>query len=282
MKLAGSNYGTPELPLDPVLEHCARLGYLGAEIAVQPEYPTAIDRIDADERANIVKTFQRHGLECSLICHYGGVGKGPENEAVLRQAIDLSADLAVIGPDGTPPPVTTTALGPPEVWGDERQHILESAWRLCCHAEARGVPFSMKAHAFSAVDRPYKLIWLVEQIDSPAFGLNVDMSHFEVNGLALQQAIPALMPYANHVHLKSSRGRYPDCEYALPGEGETDFVSYLRIIQASGFTGYLSVEVSVFVQRRPDYDPLGALTTCFTVLSEALDEAGIIGYSRQG
>lgn len=280
MKLAGSNYGTPNLPLDPVLAHCAELGYLGAEIAVQPEYTTAINKIDAAERARIVETFQRHELKCSLICHYGGVAKGPENEATLRAAIDLAADLASIGPDGAPPPVTTTALGPPEVWEEEKEHILESAGELCRHAEQRGVPFSMKAHAFSSVNRPHKLIWLLEQIDSPAFGFNADMSHFEVQGLTIRQGIPALVPYANHVHVKSSRGRYPDCEYALPGEGKTDFVSLFRTYQAGGYTGYLSVEVSVHVQRRPDYDPLGSLTTCFNVLSKALDEAGISGYSR--
>ena len=280
MKLAGSNYGAPKLPLDTVLEHCVQLGYLGAEIAVQPEYPTAVDKIDAAERAHIVQTFQRAGLECSLICHYGGVAKGPEGEAALRAAIDLSTELASIGPHGTPPPVTTTALGPPEVWEAEKEHILESAGELARYAEAHGVPFSMKAHAFSAVDRPHKLIWLIEQIDSPAFGLNVDMSHFEVNGLTIRQAIPALVPYANHVHVKSSRGRYPDCQYALPGEGETDFVSLFRTYKDGGYDGYLSVEVSVHVQKRPDYDPLGALTTCFAVLSQALDEAGISGYAR--
>jgi sugar phosphate isomerase/epimerase len=107
------------------------------------------------------------------------------------------------------------------------------------------------------------------------------MSHFEVNGLTIRQAVPALLPHASHVHVKAARGRYPTHEFMLPGEGDSDLLSLCRVVRDSGYTGYLTVEVSVFVQRRPDYDPLEALTICFAALSGALEKVGVTGYSRQ-
>jgi sugar phosphate isomerase/epimerase len=142
-----------------VLDHCARLGYLGAELAVGEKYGIAIDNIDAAERARIADTFRRHGLECSVVAYFWGVATTPEAEVALRAAIDLAADLDPVGPGGTPPPVTTTVVGPPEAWEKVKAPVVESIGELCHHALARGVPFSIKAHADSVLDLPHKLIW---------------------------------------------------------------------------------------------------------------------------
>lgn len=281
MKLAGSNYGAPTLPLDDVLAHCARLGFRGAELAVQPGYTTAVETLDGAARRAIAGAYRRFGLECSLVCYYGGPlsdpARGRGGEAALRAAIDLAAELAPVGPGGTPPPVTTTSGGRPPDWEALRERIAAGIGDLCHYAARRGVSLAMKAHAGNALNLPHKLIWLLEQIDSPALSFNVDMSHYEVNGLTIRQAVPALLPHASHVHVKASRGRYPDHEFMVPGEGQSDFVSLFRAVAAGGYAGYLSVEISVHVQARPQYDPLEALTRSFRALSGALDEAGVAG-----
>jgi hypothetical protein len=43
----------------------------------------------------------------------------------------------------------------------------------------------------------------------------------------------------------------------------------------AGYEGHIVVEISLMVQRRPDYDALAAATESYRVLSRAFDEAGI-------
>jgi sugar phosphate isomerase/epimerase len=87
--------------------------------------------------------------------------------------------------------------------------------------------------------------------------------------------VAALLPYSVHTHVKDERGRYPDFEFLIPGEGDFDYVHYLRVMQAHGYTGFINAEISMMVQRRPDYDPLAAATQSYQVLDRAFRTAGI-------
>jgi len=60
-----------------------------------------------------------------------------------------------------------------------------------------------------------------------------------------------------------------------PVEIEMDYVRYLTVMQRAGYTGHIVVEISLMVQRRPDYDPLEAASQSYRVLARAFDEAGI-------
>jgi sugar phosphate isomerase/epimerase len=84
-----------------------------------------------------------------------------------------------------------------------------------------------------------------------------------------------MLPYTAHTHVKDERGRYPDYDYLIPGEGEFDYVRYLKAMQAHGYQGFISVEISKMVQRRPNYDPLAAATQSYEVVSRAFVEAGL-------
>ena len=54
-----------------------------------------------------------------------------------------------------------------------------------------------------------------------------------------------------------------------------DYVRYLRAMERVGYAGHIVVEISIMVQRRPDYDPLAAAARSYDVLSRAFAEAGI-------
>jgi sugar phosphate isomerase/epimerase len=75
--------------------------------------------------------------------------------------------------------------------------------------------------------------------------------------------------------VKDQRGRVPDFEFLIPGEGPFDFVEYLEEMHKAGYEGYITAEVSMAVQRRPDYDPLAAAELCYRTLDRAFQEAGI-------
>jgi sugar phosphate isomerase/epimerase len=75
--------------------------------------------------------------------------------------------------------------------------------------------------------------------------------------------------------VKDQKGRLPNHEFLIPGEGEFDYVSYLKAVQSAGYDGFVTVEVSVMVQRRPDYDPFAAAELSYKTLSQAFEKAGI-------
>jgi sugar phosphate isomerase/epimerase len=74
---------------------------------------------------------------------------------------------------------------------------------------------------------------------------------------------------------RSRCGRCPDYEFAVPGDGDFDYVRYLRALQAAGYDGDVCVEISLRVQRRPGYDPTRAAIRSYRVLSAAFEDAGI-------
>ena len=56
---------------------------------------------------------------------------------------------------------------------------------------------------------------------------------------------------------------------AVPGEGDFDYARYLRALDAAGYSGFVTVEISVMVQRRPGYDPAEVAQRSFDTLVAA-------------
>ena len=84
-----------------------------------------------------------------------------------------------------------------------------------------------------------------------------------------------MAPHTIHTHVKDERGQVPDFEFLIPGEGEFDYVHYLKAMQAAGYTDYISAEISFMVQKRPGYDALAAATQTYETLAAAFETAGI-------
>ncbi len=280
MKLGFSTWAMPQVPIDAALEHIAATGYTGVEITVRRGWSTELGRLDADERRRIRARVTALGLDLPAITAPGTlVG---EREAVatslahVRGAIELAAAWA--GPAG-PPVVVTVPGGRPPDWDDpaRRAQLVENTAALARYAEQAGVVFAVEAHVLQIVERPEQQLWLMEQVNSPALKVNFDISHFEVLGIPTEASVQALVPDGNdvHTHLKDQRGRSPDHEYLVPGEGDFDYVRYLTAMQAAGYTGYIVPEISMMVQRRPSYDPLATCTQSFAVLDRAFQQAGI-------
>src|SRR5262249_29221968 len=141
------------------------------------------------------------------------------------------------------------------------------------YAGSRGVTIAFEPHVGQAVDRPERVAWLIERVGSPHFRLNLDNSHFECMGYALVDYMPAMVPLGVPTHLKDQRGRYPDHEFVVPGEGSLDFVRYLTLLDQAGYQGAVTVEISVMVQRRPGYDPAEVAARSRRVLTDAAARA---------
>jgi sugar phosphate isomerase/epimerase len=279
VKLSGSNYGMPRLSIEEALAFHAQVGYRAIEISVLPGYATAVASFDEAARRRTRALLRRHGLACSGLANFQPL-TDPDpavTEPVLtdlRATIDLAVELAT---GDAPPLVACFSGGAVGDWPAARDRLIDRVGGLTEYARARGAVLAMKAHALGCVSRPHHLINLIEQIGSPAFRVCFDMSHFEVQGLSIEQALTPLTPLAAHAEVKASIGRAPDQEYLIPGEAhaQSDFVGQFRAMRALGYAGYLTPEMSIHVQRRPDYDQFDAMRLAYATLTAALRAAGV-------
>jgi sugar phosphate isomerase/epimerase len=261
----------PKVPAADALNAIARIGYQAVELTVLPGYTTDLALLDRGARQHLGSFIASLGLELPAIAgHSNLLTDDPEEyarvRARLREAIDLCVDLAT---EAGPPALNTTTGGRPDRWEALRKRLVERAGDLVEYAAGRGVTVAIEPHVGAALDRPERVLWLLRTIDSPHLRLNLDFSHFEAVGLPMEQTVAALAPHSVHTHVKDVRGRAPDHEFLIPGEGGFDYPAFLRALQHAGYDGSVTVEVSVMVQRRPGYDPIAAHAQAYETLAAA-------------
>lgn len=277
MKLGYSTWGMPKVPVDEALAHLAGLGFDGVELTVIPGYTTELIKLDAVERSRIRRLLEKHHLILPAIAAHSSLlsddtATHAANMARLKGAVDLAVELAQ---EDIMPVVNTTPGGKPEEWDTIRDLLVERTRELVEYAQARSVTIAIEPHVSAVINTPEKVLQLLELVDSPYLKVNFDISHFDIVGLTIQDTVAALAPHTAHTHVKDQRGRVPNYEFLIPGEGDFDYLNYLKAMQAHGYDGFITVEVSVMVQRRPDYDPFAAATLSYETLSRAFIEAGI-------
>src|SRR5215211_4852798 len=277
MRLSHSTWGIPQVSMDVAVAHCAALGFDGLELAVSPGWTTDAAGLDAGERRHIRTLYDDHRLElCGLSGNTPLLVSDPDeharNMARLRGYLDLAAELQRPGETLI---VTTTSGGAAEDWDSVKDALVDRFGELAEYARQTGVMIGAEPHVGTALRLPEDVLWLVDQVGSPGLTVHFDISHFNVQGMDMEAVVAQLAPHSLHTHVKDERGIAPDHEFLIPGEGEMDYPRYLRAMARAGYDGHIVVEVSIMVQRRPNYDALAAATQSYQVLSRAFEEAGI-------
>ncbi len=277
MLLSYSTWGMPTVPIDVAVAHCAAAGFDGLELTVIPGWVTDAAGLDVGERRRIRRLYDDHRLAlCGLSGNTPLLAIDPAehtgNMARLRGYLDLAAELQRPGERLT---VTTTSGGVRDEWDAVKATLADRFGELAVQAARAGVIVAIEPHVGAALSRPEQALWLLRQVDSPAFGLHFDISHFNVQGMEMEETIAQLAPHSVHTHVKDERGLAPTHEFLIPGEGAMDYPRYLRAMARAGYGGHIVVEISLMVQRRPDYDPLAAATRSYQVLSAAFLAAGL-------
>lgn len=281
MYLGFSTWAMPELPIAPVIAHLARLGFDAIEICVLPRFTTALDSLDAAERKRIPQLLRDYNLKLSSVSSYLPMmeqdpAKFTFNRDYVKRTVDLAdewRDLWI--PNGKPPVVVSGFGGKPGDIPTLEAQLVERLNELGEYAASRNVTLAFEHHVGNAYETPDQTVALMKQVTSPAVKINFDISHFNVMGVAIEESVDKLIPYTAHTHVKDELGRAPNHQYLIPGEGNFDYIRYLQAMQAHGYTGGISTEISKMVQNRPDYDPLATATRSYEVLSQAFTAAGI-------
>ena len=277
MKLCYSTWSIQKLPVDEIVSNLARIGFDSLELTVIPGWSTELDTLDAVERRRIRKLIDDSGLELPAVAgHQVMLSREPAEHAEhwrrLKGAVDLCAEWA--GSDG-PPVLDTTAGGRSAEWDQDRDLLVDRTGELCDYAATRDVVVGLEPHVNQALETPGRVLWLLEQVGRPNLKVTFDISHFNVLGIPIEESVAALGPHCAFTHIKDERGVVPDFQFLIPGEGVFDYVRYLKAMEAIGYTGHIGVEISLMVQRRPNYDPIAAAEQTYAVLNRAFLASGV-------
>ncbi len=277
MKLGYSTWGMPNVPIDAAIHHIAFLGFDGIELTIIPRFTTELSTLDAAERKRIAGLLKQSDLALPAIAaHSSLMETEPETHAQnlwrLKGGVDLAIELAQ---GDELPAVNTTPGGKPEQWESKKHFLAERVGELVDYAAMRGVTIAMEPHIGAIIDTPDKVLELLDIVDSPYLKVNFDISHFDIRGMTIQETVSALATVSAHTHVKEQRGLAPDFEFLIPGEGSFDYVAYLKAMQASGYDGFITAEVSFMVQARDNYEPFAAAALSYQTLSQAFIDAGI-------
>mgnify|MGYP001445130115 CR=1 FL=1 len=277
MKIGYSTWSTKQTPVEDAIRELGRIGFDCVEIDLTGGGTSSLDALDPARRRLIRRLLDAAGLELSglVSAHRNQIGDDAEHDAG-RDSYRRELDLALEWAAGAKIPVMDVAIGGrADDWEQLKGRIVEAVGETVRVSADRGVTVALEPHCGQAVNTPDRMLWVLEQVASPYCRVNFDISHFNVIGIPIEQSVGAMAPYTVHTHVKDERGRYPAHEFLIPGEGEFDYARYLRAMQASGYTGDVTCEISVMVQRRPNYDAVAAMEQTYRVLSAAFSDAGV-------
>jgi sugar phosphate isomerase/epimerase len=316
MRIGYNTWSMATVPYATFIPCLADIGFGAIAISVVPSYQIGGQRVDnaaaletltADDRKKIRAAFRERDLKLpSIIGNQSLVEESAEARRgaldVLRREIDLCAELAI---DDEVPTLNTGIGGISGDLEDPRTQafVLEGLAELADYAHRRGVVVCIEPHVNGAIDTIERAEWLLRAVGHPALRLDFDVSHFEVQGVPMDESVPRLAPLAaaaevkdQHCRVLPSRtsgtdgwrvpgngsgratapdGRRLEFQFLLAGEGTFDLPRYLRLMREQGFDRPIAFEASVQCQARPGYDALASAVDIYRWMASAWQAAGI-------
>jgi inosose dehydratase len=258
------------LSLSIALKTCAEIGYANVEFALNAGYPTEPKVFTAEARQAAAQQLSM--LKLDLPCLMVNMSLTADDKA-HAQALQTIRDTAQLARDlnaARPAIIETVLGGKPATWGQQKSGMAERLQSWAETAEKAKTTIAIKAHVGSAVNSPERLLWLLEQVKSPVIQVAYDYSHFELQGIDMEESMKLLLPRTKFIHVKDSVGEPGKFQFLLPGEGRTDYVKYFTALKQHGYHAPVVVEVSGQIFNKPGYEPIAAAKKCYTALAGAL------------
>ncbi|MBL7139966.1 MAG: sugar phosphate isomerase/epimerase [Planctomycetes bacterium] len=164
---------------------------------------------------------------------------------IMREAMVLANRLGA--------PVVTITGGQPlsgEPAGVLRARLLEGLEHVCRAADLAGVDLAFEPEPGQFIETTDALADLLEEVDHPRLGANVDVGHAWCAGDDPAEAVRRLGPRVKHLHLEDIKNRTH--YHLIPGEGgEIDFRAIRRALDDIGYHGAAAVELYTYADE-PD------------------------------
>ena len=281
MKLAFSSNAYLSFSIDQTIRRVAAAGYSGIELLADVPHAWPAGLLE-EQKESIRRSLAEHNLTISNInafmmnaiadprqpyWHPSWTDPDPNYRAIRREhtkrALQLAADLTA--------PHITTEPGGPEFPGQQRADALDIFYEefMPCveRASALGVGLLIEPEPELLIERFDQYLEFVDRVDCPfengkGVGLNFDIGHAYCVGEDPEQWIAKMAPHTVHYHLEDIAATRVH-QHLIPGHGAIDFAATLDAIRATGYDGWLTVELYPYGD-----DPDGAAREAMAFLEQ--------------
>jgi sugar phosphate isomerase/epimerase len=274
MRLAFSTNAYLKHPFNEAASRIASLGYEGLELLADVPHAWPAGLLDVQKRG-ILEAMERSRLAFSNVnafmmnaindrrqpyWHPSFIEPEPHYRQVridhTRRALDLCAELGA--------PHITTEPGGPLAPGQKRQEAIdlfvEVLKPLAQHAHDRGILLLIEPEPELLLETTDQYLEVAERLNAPSIGLNFDVGHAFCVREDLPRAIAKLAPHIRHYHFEDIAATRVH-HHLVPGTGAIDFAAVVSAIRATGYDGWLTVELYPFLD-----DPDAAARQALEVL----------------
>ena len=236
MRLGFTTWSMVTVRAEETIPLLASTGYDSVEIAVVPGWRDSVDLLTPARRRRIKQLLCEYDLALAAIAgNTDLLADDPAEHAENWQTLTATVDLAVEWASNAGQPVVDTYVGGRAgQWEQTRDLVVERLGRLCDYAAERGVRIALQPHMDGALDSLDKIPGLLAALGRANLGITLDINDFTVQGIPVEQIASSLGGHLALAQVKDERGRRPDYEFAVPGDGEFDYVRYLRALRGAG------------------------------------------------
>jgi sugar phosphate isomerase/epimerase len=256
MRLAFSTNAYLRFPFDEAADRIASIGYDGLELMADVPHAWPSGLLEGPKRA-IGAAMKRNNLAFANVNAFmmnaindyrqpywypSFIEPDPHYRRVridhTRRALSLCAELGA--------PHITTEPGGPLAHGQGRQSALdlfvEILKPLAEHAHNLGVLLLIEPEPELLIETTDQYLEIADRVNAPSIGLNFDVGHAYCVGEDIPRAIAKLAPHIRHYHLEDIAATRVH-HHLVPGRGAIDFAEVIRAIEATGYDGWLTVEL---------------------------------------
>jgi fructoselysine 3-epimerase len=275
MKLAFSTNAFKRYSLFEAIDYIHQAGFGGVEIMCDIPHAYPPD-LDISQRMLIRDQVMHLGMEISNLNAFMLYALGDtyhpsfieKDEGARRKRIDHTLNCIDLAFDLKAASISIEPGGP-VVDGDRNWAIgafREAVDEISKYAEEKGILVLIEPEPFLLIESSREFHDFMEQVSSPAVGLNFDIGHFYCVGEDPIDLIHSLADYTKHYHLEdiaATREHY----HLIPGKGAIDFKQVLAAIAQSKYDGYITIELYPY-----ETNPFAAAQAAFNVISPLLSE----------
>jgi sugar phosphate isomerase/epimerase len=247
------------------------VGYTALEIALADDWPTAPHKFSPEKRGDLAWLIRDLGFSSPLIFGLIDVcAPDDARDAELEKTLAKFAMAAELHFDDSPILMTTTAGHSAPAWDTGKEQIRDRFAELADLAADHNVVIAIEAHAGTDFETPEKAVWMMEQTQHPNLKLDLDVSHFHVEGSDVGYSVDLCAPQAAMVHVKDGEKVDAKVQYSLPGAGSIDLRALMASLKANNLE-HLPVFAEVSVQQSGalGYEPRAVAEFTYAALDEA-------------
>lgn len=283
MKLAFSSNAYLHFSIEDTIAKIASLGYTGIEILADVPHAWPAGLLP-ERKESIRRSLEKHKLTISNMNAFmmnavadprqpywypGWTDTDPHYRAIRREhtmrALHLARELGA-------PHITTEPgghLSANQNRNDASATFYDELMPCVEIAEKLGVGLLIEPEPELLIERFGEYLEFVSQIDSPAVGLNFDVGHAYCVSEDPQDWVARMSPHTRHYHFEDIAATRVH-KHLIPGHGAIDFESTLKAIAATGYNGWLTVELYPYIDNPDD-----AAREAHSFLTQAITRLGL-------